>query len=115
MGNTGNCYTTAGNDDTVDLRTRKPEEYQKIETMNTIERPEPVNEVFIAEPEELAAPVEVEEPPLYSKPEILVVEEPADYTPSIAGNFIQGRLNGEGEMQYQNGNVYKGRARPIGK
>ena len=55
--------------------------------------------------------IEVVEKIVYAKREPklnLYKPEPSDYTPEIAGNFIQGKLNGNGSMTYPNGNVYEG-------
>ena len=104
MGNkSGNCYNSEANDDKYELMNKKYE----VNTPIYIESE--MNLEVLVEPEEVKE--EKMEPMAFAKKITEVrqyTQEPSDFTPAIAGNFIQGKLNGKGTMTYPNGCIYEG-------
>ena len=109
MGNkSGNCYNTGANDEHFELVNKRQTEPNPV----YMESEANLDVHMKAESEEeVVEVVEVVQKKVYAKrePEVnLYRQEPSDFTPEIAGNFIQGKLNGKGSMTYPNGSVYEG-------
>ena len=111
MGNTGNCYSEAGNEGTTDLISHKPRTYQEvINSESNLKIHLKTNDTLNEKIEE-ELQTHPDTPEKEKKQTAILVPPKTDSTeniPSISGNFIRGKLNGEGIMNYSNGNIYKG-------